>query len=112
MRTDILSPRHTGSWYTKPEGMGNAAGDKIQGVMAPFGNVAGKGLGAVAGPVGGILDPLLGGTMRSGEAFGELTNVGFGNKEGGPAKQAEARDEENKKPFGGKEQNAENPLGL
>jgi hypothetical protein len=101
-----------GKWYTKPEGFGNAAGDKIQAGLAPVGKYAGKGLETVSAPVGSLIDPLVGGVMRTGEAFGEQANVGFGNKEGGPAKQAEAREKEAKEPFGGKEQNADNPLGL
>ena len=50
--------------------------------------------------------------MRTGEAFGTQAGVGFGNKEGGPAKQEEAEAARMKEPVGGKEQTAENPLGL
>lgn len=39
-------------------------------------------------------------------------SIGFGNKEGGPAKQQEAEAQKMKEPIGGKEQNADNPLGL
>lgn len=63
-------------------------------------------------PVGSLVDPLVGGVMRAGETFGNETGVGFGNKEGGPAKQQEAEAEKMKTPLGGKEQNADNPLGL
>lgn len=50
--------------------------------------------------------------MRSGEAFGDTVGVGFGNKEGGPAKQQEAEAGKMKEPIGGQEQTADNPLGL
>lgn len=62
--------------------------------------------------MGGIVDPLVGGVMRSGEAFGDTVGVGYGNKEGGPAKQQEAEGERMKQPVGGQEQTADNPLGL
>lgn len=75
-------------------------------------NTVGTGLEKVAGPVGGLVEPLVGGVMKTGEAFGTQANVGFGNKGGGPAKQAEAEGERMKEPLGGKEQNADNPLGL
>jgi hypothetical protein len=63
--------------------MGNAAGDYIQKGLNPVGQYAGKGLETVAKPVGGLVEPLVGGIMKSGEAFGEQAGVGFGNKEGG-----------------------------
>ena len=50
--------------------------------------------------------------MKSGKAFGEQAGVGFGNAEGGPAKAAEREGERMKKPVGGEEQTADNPLGL
>ena len=92
--------------------MGNSAGDKIQSTLNPVGQYAGKGLEKAAGPVGGIVDPLVGGVMRSGKGFGEQTGVGFGNAEGGPGKAAEAEGERMKQPVGGQEQTADNPLGL
>lgn len=101
-----------GKWYSKPESYGNAAGDKIQATMAPFGNTVGKGLETVTKPVGSLVDPLVGGVARAGETFGNEMSIGFGNKEGGPAKQQEAEAKKMKEPFGGKEQNADNPLGL
>jgi len=101
-----------GSWYSKPESMGNNAGDKVQSMLSPVGKYTGKGLGMVGSPVGGIVDPLLGGIMKGGKAFGEQAGVGFGNAEGGPGKAAEAEAERMKEPFGGKEQDADNPLGL
>lgn len=99
-------------WYEKPEGMGNAAGDWVQGKLNPVGKYAGKGLETVGKPIGGIVDPLLGGVMRTGEAFGEQAGVGYGNKEGGPAKQREAEGERLKEPTAGQEQTGDNPLGL
>lgn len=88
------------------------AGDKIQAGLAPVGKYAGKGLETVSKPVGSLVDPLLGGVMRAGETFGNEMGVGIGNKEGGPAKQQEAEAQKMKEPLGGKEQNADNPLGL
>jgi hypothetical protein len=64
--------------------MGNAAGDAIEGSLKPVGNYVGKGLETITKPLGhGIIDPIVGGIMRAGEAFGNQANVGFGNKEGG-----------------------------
>ena len=80
--------------------------------MAPVGTTVGTGLETAGKPIGGIVDPLLGGLMRSGEAFGDQVGVGYGNKEGGPAKQQEAEGERLKAGLGGKEQTGENPLGL
>lgn len=80
--------------------------------MNPVGKYAGKGLETVGKPVGGIVDPVAGGIMRSGEAFGDTLGVGYGNKEGGPAKQQEAEAERMRQPVGGQEQTADNPLGL
>ena len=92
--------------------MGNAAGDKVQSALNPVGKYAGKGLETVSKPVGGVVEPLVGGVMKSGKGFGDTVGVGFGNAEGGPAKQAEAEGERMKKPVGGQEQTADNPLGL
>lgn len=120
--------------------MGNAVGDKIQGTLAPVGNVAGKGFETAAKPLGGLVEPLVGGLMKSGEAFGEQTGVGFGNAGGGrkctisffwgggtvlsivlfgrdaddliAGAQGEARQKELKEGLGGKEANKDNPLGL
>lgn len=100
------------AWYEKPEGMGNSAGDWIQDKLNPVGKYTGKGLETIGKPVGGIVDPLVGGVMRSGEAFGDTVGVGYGNKEGGPAKQKEAEGQRMKEPTGGQEQTADNPLGL
>lgn len=62
--------------------MGNSAGEWVQGKLNPVGQYAGKGFETIGKPVGGIVDPLVGGVMRSGEAFGETVGVGYGNKEG------------------------------
>ena len=77
-----------------------------------MGKYAGKGFETVSAPVGALVDPLVGGVMKVGETFGNEVNVGYGNKEGGPAKQREAEGQKMKEPLGGKEQNADNPLGL
>lgn len=92
--------------------MGNAAGDWVQDKLNPVGQYAGKGFETIGKPIGGVVDPLVGGLMRGSEAFGDQLGVGFGNKEGGPAKQQEAEGERMKQPIGGEEQTADNPLGL
>lgn len=92
--------------------MGNNAGEWVEGKLNPVGKYTGKGLETVAKPVGGIVDPLVGGVMKGGEAFGDQFGLGFGNKEGGPAKQQEAEGERLKQPTAGQEQTGENPLGL
>lgn len=101
-----------GKGATWTEETGNAAGDWVQDKLHPVGQYTGKGLEQVGKPLGGIIDPTVGAVMRGGEAFGNQLNVGYGNKEGGPAKQQEAEGERMKQPIGGEEQNAENPLGL
>lgn len=100
------------SWLQKPEGFGNAAGDKIQETLKPVGDIAGKGFETIGRPVGGLVDPTVGGIMRAGKGWGEQLGVGFGNHEGGPAKQEEAEGKRMKEPVGGKEQTGDNPLGL
>ncbi|KAI1625346.1 hypothetical protein EDD37DRAFT_649670 [Exophiala viscosa] len=100
------------SWYSKPEEMGTNAGDKIQGALSPVGKYAGKGFETVGRPVGGLVEPLVGGVMKSGKGWGDQVGVGFGNEGGGPAKQQEEEGRKMKEEIGGKEQNAENPLGL
>lgn len=101
-----------GSWYSKPESLGNSAGDKIQDTLSPVGKHAGPVLEKAGGPIGGIVDPTVGGIMRAGKGWGDQIGVGFGNEGGGPAKQQEAEQENLKKGLGGNEQNGENPLGL
>ncbi|EXJ91353.1 hypothetical protein A1O1_04465 [Capronia coronata CBS 617.96] len=102
----------SGSWYSKPENFGNKAGDKVEGMLSPVGKYTGPALQKAGGPIGGLVDPTIGGVMRMGKGWGEQVGVGFGNHEGGPAKQEEAEAQRMKEPVGGKEQNAENPLGL
>ena len=92
--------------------MGNSAGDWVEGKLSPVGQYAGKGFETIGKPVGGIVDPLVGGLMRTGEGFGNMVGVGYGNKEGGPAKQQEAEGERMKASTAGQEQTGENPLGL
>ena len=105
-------PEEKKAFYEKPEDMGNKAGDAIEGTLQPVGKYVGKGLETVSKPLGGVIDPLVGGLMRSGEAFGNQANVGFGNKDGGPAKAGEKEAAELKKGIGGKEESGDNPLGL
>lgn len=91
-----------------PRQYGEAVGGKMESVMSPVGKPLGKGLETIAGPVGGLVDPLVGGISRSGAAFGAATGVGAGNME---HKNREEQ-EELHKPYGGKEQTGDNPLGL
>lgn len=58
------------------------------------------------------MEPIVGGLMKSGAAYGEAAGVGAGNMD---KEKAEEQAEEQKKkhaPIGGKEQTGENPLGL
>ncbi len=87
---------------------GNTVGDKIESGLSPVGKPLGKGLGMVGKPVGGLVEPLIGGLVKSGSAFGSAAGVGAGNMDHKHA----AEEEERRAPVGGKEQNAENPLGL
>jgi hypothetical protein len=87
---------------------GNSMGDKIESGLSPVGKPLGKGLGMVGRPVGGLVEPLVGGLMKSGSAFGDAAGVGAGNLDHKNA----AEEEERRKPIGGQEQNADNPLGL
>ncbi|KAL9018990.1 MAG: hypothetical protein Q9185_003732 [Variospora sp. 1 TL-2023] len=87
---------------------GNTAGSKIESGLSPVGKPLGKGLETVAAPVGGLVEPLVGGVMRSGQGFGDTVGVGAGNQD---AKKREEMERE-RKPVGGQEQTAGNPLGL
>ena len=87
---------------------GNTFGDKLESGLSPVGKPLGKGLGMVGKPVGGLVEPLVGGLMKSGGAFGDAAGVGSGNMDHKNA----AEEEERRKPVGGQEQTAENPLGL
>ena len=103
-----LADRSPGITGYAPRQYGDAVGDKMQSVMSPVGKPLGKGLETVAGPVGGLVDPLVGGIHRSGAAFGAATGVGAGNME----HKNREEDEEMHRPYGGKEQTGENPLGI
>ena len=96
----------------QPEAMGNAVGDKVQSTLSPVGAPLGKGLGTVSKPLGGIVEPIVGGIMKGGEGFGEMVGVGFGNKEGGPAKAGDAEQARLKQGEGNSLQTGDNPLGL
>ncbi|KAI4090846.1 MAG: hypothetical protein LQ344_004493 [Seirophora lacunosa] len=87
---------------------GNSVGDKVQSTLSPIGQPLGKGLGTIASPVGGLVEPLVGGVMKSGAGFGDTVGVGAGNQDA--KKRAEM--ERAREPVGGKEQTAGNPLGL
>ncbi|EXJ53995.1 hypothetical protein A1O7_09332 [Cladophialophora yegresii CBS 114405] len=107
------APQKEGSsWYSKPEQLGTSAGDKIESTLSPVGKNVGPVLEKGGGVVGGVVDPVLGGVMRSGKGFGEQLGVGYGNAEGGPAKAQEAEHKRMKEDLGGKEQTGDNPLGL
>ena len=92
--------------------MGDTAGEKVSETLSPVGNVLGKGFEKGAGPLGAVVEPVVGGVMKSGKGFGDTFGVGFGNEEGGPAKQQEAEHARMKEDVGGKEQTGDNPLGL
>ena len=100
------------AWYTKPESSGNKVGEKIEDTLSPIGNATGPVFERGAGILGGAVDPLVGGIMRAGKGWGEQLGVGYGNAEGGPAKAQEAEHQRMKADLGGKEQTADNPLGL
>ena len=85
---------------------GNAAGDKIQGTLGKVGEPLGKGLGFAAKPVGGLVEPLVGGVMKSGSEFNNLAKEEYGKPN------SEQQKEELKKGLGGKDQDGGNPLGL
>ncbi|KAI4118330.1 MAG: hypothetical protein LQ345_001592 [Seirophora villosa] len=87
---------------------GNSVGDKVQSTLSPVGQPLGKGLGTIASPVGGLVEPLVGGVMKSGAGFGDTVGVGAGNQDA--KKRAEM--ERAREPVGGREQTAGNPLGL
>lgn len=57
-------------------------------------------------PVGGLVDSLLGATMRSKDA------IGLGNDMMKDEDKKTADEEEMRKPMGGQKQTGENPLGL
>ncbi|KIW76999.1 hypothetical protein Z517_09443 [Fonsecaea pedrosoi CBS 271.37] len=104
--------KQSGSWVSKPQELGDSAGEKVESALSPVGKYVGAGLEKAAGPVGGVVDPVVGGVMRMGKGWGDQLGVGYGNHEGGPAKQEEAEGQRMKEQIGGKEQNADNPLGL
>ncbi len=87
---------------------GNSLGNKIESGLSPVGKPLGKGLGVVARPVGGLVEPIVGGLLKSGGAYGEAMDVGAGNTD---KRKAEEKAERHA-PVGGKEQTGENPLGL
>lgn len=91
---------------------GNNFGNSIESTLSPVGNVMGKGFETVGKPVGGIVEPLLGGVMRSGGAFGSAVGVGSGNMDKKNAAAAEESEKLKNMEMGGKEQTGENPLGL
>ncbi|KAI4102779.1 MAG: hypothetical protein LQ339_004518 [Xanthoria mediterranea] len=87
---------------------GNSVGNKVSSTLSPVGKPLGKGLETVASPVGGLVEPLVGGVMRSGQGFGDTVGVGAGNQD---AKKYEEAERE-RASVGGKEQTGGNPLGL
>ena len=93
----------SGSAFSAPQNYGNAAGEKIQGVLGKVGNPVGKGLETAAKPVGGIIEPVVGGLFRAPETFGHAADSDAKLKK---------QDEEDHRPIAGEEQTADNPLGL
>lgn len=59
-------------------------------------------------PIGGLVEPLVGGVMKSGKGFGDTVGVGAGNQD----KKKLEEMQRDKADVGGKEQTASNPLGL
>jgi hypothetical protein len=90
---------------------GNNFGNTIEEKLSPVGNVMGKGFETVGRPVGGVVEPLAGGLMKSGGAFGSVLGVGSGNMDKRNAEKDRLKEELSKE-VGGKEQTGENPLGL
>ena len=94
---------------------GNALGNKIESGLSPVGKPVGKGLETISRPVGGLVEPLVGGLLRSGGAYGNNAGVGAGNMEHKKAeekREQEREKEERHAPVGGQEQTGQNPLGL
>ncbi|MCJ1314204.1 hypothetical protein MMC25_007884 [Agyrium rufum] len=85
---------------------GNAVGDKVQGVLGKVGGPVGTGLGYAGKPVGGLVEPIVGGLMKSGGEFGKLIS-----EERGQPSMAEEQ-EEMAKGVGNNEKTGDNPLGL
>ncbi|KAL8995117.1 MAG: hypothetical protein Q9169_005100 [Polycauliona sp. 2 TL-2023] len=103
---DGKPPKEPGSAFLG--GYGNSVGGKVSSTLSPVGKPLGKGLETVASPVGGLVEPLVGGIMKSGEGFGDTVGVGAGNQDKKKFDEAEKE----RAPVGGKEQTAGNPLGL
>ncbi|KAL9599685.1 MAG: hypothetical protein Q9219_003673 [cf. Caloplaca sp. 3 TL-2023] len=80
----------------------------VSSTLSPVGKPLGKGLETVASPVGGLVEPLVGGVMKSGKGWGDQVGVGAGNQD---RKKLEEMERE-RSDVGGKEQTAGNPLGL
>lgn len=100
------------SWYEKPEDIGNKAGNKIEETLSPIGSRVGPAAQRGGEVLGGVIGSTVDFPFKAGKGWGDQLGVGYGNHEGGPAKQKEAEGEKMKERIGGKEQNAENPLGL
>lgn len=58
------------------------------------------------------MDPIVGGLLRSGGAYGEAAGVGAGNMDKERAEEQAEEYEKKHTPVGGKEQTGANPLGL
>ena len=97
------------SFMSGPSNMGNKAGDAIQNTVGKVGAPVGKGLETVTKPVGGVVGSVVDAPFKAGEMA-----TGSGEHGADIKKQtAEAeQDEKTFEPKGGKEQTAENPMGL
>lgn len=92
----------------------------MQSTLSPVGKPLGSGLEAVGKPVGSIVGSVVDkGVMAGGSAAGAMTGVGAGamdqdqmKEQWEKLKKDRAEQEEMKAPVGGKDQTAENPLGL
>lgn len=58
------------------------------------------------------MEPIVGGLLKSGGAYGEAAGVGAGNQDKEKAQEKAEEQEKLHAPVGGKEQTGENPLGL
>ena len=92
----------------------------MQSTLSPVGKPLGTGLEKVAQPLGSIVGSVVdGGVMAGGSAAGAMTGVGAGAMDTGKmkeewekVKEERRQQEEMNEPVGGKDQTAENPLGL
>jgi hypothetical protein len=79
-------------------------GDTLESGLKPVGNTVGTVTKPVTDTLGSVTKPVVGGVMGAGQKAGDKAGVGAGNTSGLGVSNYER--------FGGKEQTAQNPLGL